>query len=127
MGRKSRAAAATGVLARRTRDEGPGRRPEPSVHRGRGLRQSPTFFAASAVALAADFAVFRALVAVALALLWGALDCRRAAVAVVFAVFFAARFAVLAVLRPAFSAWVPVVLALLFVVRADATVSWVDF
>src|SRR6478672_4968818 len=108
---------------------GPERRRGPRTSSGalgpvlRKLGQSPTFLAASDVALAADFAVFRAPVAVAFTLLFGACE-RRFAVVVVL---FAAPLAVLAVLLPAFPACVLVVFALLDVVRAAFTVSWVDF
>src|SRR6476620_2806668 len=97
---------------------GPERRRGPRTSSGalgpvlRRLGQSPTFLAASVVALAADCAVFLAPVAVAF---------------VLFAAPLAELLAVLAVLLPALPACVLVVFALLDVVRADFTVSWVDF
>src|SRR6478735_6507935 len=80
--------------------EGPGRCPGPSGQSVLQGGQSPTFFAASAVALVADFAVFFAPVVVALALLFGACERLR----VVELALFAALFAEPAALFPALPA-----------------------
>ena len=86
------------------------------------MGQSPTFLAPSTVALALLFAVLRAEVPVALALLFGRAACDLA----VEVVLLAALFALVAVVRDAFDAWVLVVFALAVAVLADLAAAWLD-